>query len=310
MFPALLTSLLFAVSVVCAHRNAHAFGGASANLYRLGIAAILLGIWAHVWGAGVASGPVFWMFVWSGVIGFGMGDIALFQALPRLGSRLTMTIVQTLAAPMAALTEWFLIGTRLRVGEIASAAIVLVGVSIAIAPDRHGWHAFLAHRRARVAGIIAALLAMLGQAWGAVVSRMGFELAGATGCSVDGGTAAYMRSLGGMVVGITFVALCRAVPAWRGMDRRRAGAIGGPARRDWIWIWINALAGPTLGVAFYQWALQGAPSGVVLPIVATSPVVVIPLAFLFEGERPSRRSLVGGVIAVAGAVALAMARAG
>jgi drug/metabolite transporter (DMT)-like permease len=46
----------------------------------------------------------------------------------------------------------------------------------------------------------------------------------------------------------------------------------------------------------------------VLPIVATTPLVIIPLSYLLEGERPSRRSLAGGAIAVAGAVALALAR--
>jgi drug/metabolite transporter (DMT)-like permease len=47
------------------------------------------------------------------------------------------------------------------------------------------------------------------------------------------------------------------------------------------------------------------PTGVVLPIVATTPIVVIPFARLVEGERPRKRSLVGGAIAVAGAVVLA-----
>jgi len=43
----------------------------------------------------------------------------------------------------------------------------------------------------------------------------------------------------------------------------------------------------------------------VLPIVAITPLVIIPFSTYLEGERPTVRSLVGGVIAVAGAVALA-----
>jgi drug/metabolite transporter (DMT)-like permease len=71
------------------------------------------------------------------------------------------------------------------------------------------------------------------------------------------------------------------------------------------WILVNALAGPTLGVGCYQWALATRPTGVVLPIVATTPIVVIPLAMMVEGERPHLRSLIGGAIAVIGAVLLA-----
>jgi drug/metabolite transporter (DMT)-like permease len=67
----------------------------------------------------------------------------------------------------------------------------------------------------------------------------------------------------------------------------------------------NALAGPTLGVVCYQWALARHPVSQVLPVVAMVPLAVIPLAYWLEQERPTRRSLVGGVLAVAGVVGLA-----
>jgi drug/metabolite transporter (DMT)-like permease len=40
--------------------------------------------------------------------------------------------------------------------------------------------------------------------------------------------------------------------------------------------------------------------------VAITPLVLIPFARHFEGERPTRRSLLGGLLAVLGAVALAL----
>ena len=39
-----------------------------------------------------------------------------------------------------------------------------------------------------------------------------------------------------------------------------------------------------------------------LPIVALTPLTIIPFSMWFEKERPTLRSLVGGAIAVAGAV--------
>ncbi len=39
-----------------------------------------------------------------------------------------------------------------------------------------------------------------------------------------------------------------------------------------------------------------------------TPIVVIPFALVFEGERPTARSLAGGAIAVAGAIALTLSR--
>jgi drug/metabolite transporter (DMT)-like permease len=42
--------------------------------------------------------------------------------------------------------------------------------------------------------------------------------------------------------------------------------------------------------------------------VACTPLVIIPLSYWLENERPTRRSLLGGIIAVAGCIALALAR--
>ena len=49
-------------------------------------------------------------------------------------------------------------------------------------------------------------------------------------------------------------------------------------------------------------------TGIVLAITALTPLVVIPLALWFDGERPTLRSIGGGLIAVAGVVALALRR--
>jgi drug/metabolite transporter (DMT)-like permease len=70
----------------------------------------------------------------------------------------------------------------------------------------------------------------------------------------------------------------------------------------------HAIAGPVLGVSCYQWALAHTPSGIVLPIVATTPLVAIPLTYWLEGDRPSKRSILGGIVAVAGCIALTVVR--
>jgi drug/metabolite transporter (DMT)-like permease len=71
---------------------------------------------------------------------------------------------------------------------------------------------------------------------------------------------------------------------------------------------MNSLAGQTLGVSCMQWALETTPTGIVLAIIAIAPIVVIPLAIVFESEKPTVHSLAGGVIAVAGVIGLTLAR--
>lgn len=68
----------------------------------------------------------------------------------------------------------------------------------------------------------------------------------------------------------------------------------------------NSLAGPALGVACYQIALLTTPSVIVLPIVATSPLVTMLFTFLFKGSRPGPRAILGGFLAVGCAIALSL----
>jgi len=135
MFASFLTTILFSLSVIFAARSARMLGGARANLARISIATVLLALWAHGWGEGLHGASLPWFFL-SGVIGFGLGDLALFGALPRIGPRLAILLTQCLAAPIAALAEWAWLGTRLQPADVACAGVILVGVAVALAPDR------------------------------------------------------------------------------------------------------------------------------------------------------------------------------
>jgi len=91
MLPAFLTTVLFSLSAVCGNRAAKLLGGTEANFWRLCFATALLAVYAHTCGRGL-SGNAFPIFLVSGCVGFGVGDMALFQALPRLGSRLSVML--------------------------------------------------------------------------------------------------------------------------------------------------------------------------------------------------------------------------
>ena len=310
MVAAFLAAVFFALSAVFANRTTQLVGVAAANFARLWVAAGFLAAWAHGFGGGLHGGGV-GVFVLSGMVGLGLGDLGLFAALPLLGSRLTALMVQCLAAPLAALLEFLWLGTTLRPTELLCIGAILGGVGLAVAPERRasGENPLrplvdtAAHRR----GVLFGCLAAAGQAGGAVISRKAHALSAASGYAVDGGTAAYQRILGGLLV----------VTAAYLLTRRRAASAAGttgttgaaPAwRRAAPWVVANSLAGAVLGVSCYQRALATTPSALVMPIVALTPLVVVPFAFFIEHERPSGRSLLGGVIAVGAAALLASHR--
>jgi drug/metabolite transporter (DMT)-like permease len=134
-------------------------------------------------------------------------------------------------------------------------------------------------------------------------------VAQSAGLHVDGGTAAYQRILGGLGLTLLVMGLVKL-----GQRIRHNKLVASPAtstqlwKQAWPWVVLNALSGPAIGVACFQWALAGAPTGIVMAIIATTPLAVIPLTWVVDKERPHIYSLFGGVLAVSGAVALALIR--
>jgi len=302
MFAALLTTLLFAMSAICGHRTATRMGGVEANFWRICGAFVFLAVWANFFGTGT-TGAAFSLFVSSGLAGIGLGDTAYFQALPRLGSRRTVLLTQCLIAPCAALIEWLWLGTRLNLPEVFCIVVILTGVAIAMTPGDH-----LKIPPGRLwPGILACVIAAIGGAFGAVLSRKAYAVAHAAGEHPDPGTTGYQRVIGGAVaLGLVFL-----VVKWRharkhGDDPQMKDSFSPREKlRLWPWVLANSLAGQTVGVSCMQWALETTPTGIVTAIIAMTPIVMLPLARVFEGEKITVRELGGGFVAIAGAVGLA-----
>jgi drug/metabolite transporter (DMT)-like permease len=297
MLPSVLTAFLFAASGISGRRAALGFGALRANSIRLALAALILGCWV------VANGPpdfstrvVRWLLV-SGAIGFGLGDVCLFLAYPRIGARLAL-LVNFCSAPLfGAAFDWWLQATALTMTQLFTSLVILAGVGMALLGGGQGteqrgasrWHA------GSLGGVIAALMAGLGQGCGAALSRHAQAAAVADGTALDGMTQAFIRMLPGIAV---------STMVWMVVARVRREAKWGPISGPHAWPWLLAavLCGPALGVSCFQWALSLQSSVVVLSVAATAPVLIMPMAAIVDGDRPTRLAVLGGVIAVAGVI--------
>jgi drug/metabolite transporter (DMT)-like permease len=131
------------------------------------------------------------------------------------------------------------------------------------------------------------------------------------GLSVDAGTTGYQRVLGGILVPTValLVFKWRSARAHGPLFEEKTWQISREKwRRMWPWVLANALAGQTLGVTCMQWALKTTQAGIVAAIIATSPIVLLPMTRLVEGERIGLHSLIGALIAVAGVIGLTFVR--
>jgi drug/metabolite transporter (DMT)-like permease len=225
----------------------------------------------------------------------------MFQAYPRIGARRTIVLIQCLAAPFGGIIEWLWLNHAPTLAQAIYGAIILAGVGIAMMPPKTDTQP----ARGLTAGILFGTLSAFCQGAGAVISRKAYEIGAAAGhpfhTASDGINAAYQRILGGILVTSLFLGYLRVAhkPAPDGRNDWRKG---------WRWAVANGLAGPVFGVSCYQWALMTEKTSIVLPIVATTPLVVMPLAHYLEGDRITWRTVLGGILAVAGVIGLTYSR--
>ncbi len=302
MFPAFITTILYSISTICATRSAKMLGGTEANFWRITVATFSLALWAYTFGLGM-TGIAFPLFFISGMIGVG-SDVFLFQGLPRLGSRLTSLLVQCGTAVAGATIEWLWLGTRLTLPQTMACCTILVGVAIALAPGEH----LTFSRKQWILGIGFCVMAAVGNGFGAVLSRKGFAVAATHRQPIDVGTAGFQRLVGGLIICGLALLIVKRREVWAQIVHPEAPRVPNSVKWKTAWPWIvaNGLAGQTLGMCFFNWALKTTPTGLVLALVATTPLVIIPFAWKFEGDKAHRRSVIGGAIAVAGVIALVL----
>ena len=299
MLGALLTPFFFAFSAVTGQRVAVRLGAVRGNLVRLSIATVILGLTVALFFPHSLEAETFGWFFVSGLIGFGLGDVALFLAYERLGSRLTILLNLCLAPLFAMALEWFWLGNAVSIHVMICAAMILTGVTMAIRPgaksrqkiERQGSFGF---------GIFMAVLAGFGQGTGAVISRKAEAVALLNGVVVNGISAAFQRVFAGLIFAAVAMLVVRLI-----MKRRYPQTLREVMQPRLIpWVLGAALFGPVIGVSCFQWALHSLESGIVLAFTAMTPIILMPLAAITEGDHPSRLAILGAVIAVAGVALL------
>ena len=234
------------------------------------------------------AGPHVWLWLsLSGLVGFVLGDLFLFQAFVDVGARTAM-LVYSSVPPMTAMLGWLVLGERLTPVQILAMALTVSGIMIVTTARTGPPRGAGASPRRRVRGIWFAVAGALGQAAGLVLSRYGAPVYDAFGAN-------QIRSIAGLA---GFALMFAVLGGW---GRLGAAVKDGGAMRH---LTRGAFFGPFLGVSLGLYAAQRAGTGVAATIIATVPVLLIPVSIVLFHERVSLRELAGSVVAVGGVALL------
>jgi drug/metabolite transporter (DMT)-like permease len=216
----------------------------------------------------------------SGIIGIGIGDTAYFMALNSLGARRAL-VLESLSPPLGALLALIFLQEQLPPQAWLGIGLTIAGVIWVVlerSPQSHQSHLSLR-------GMIAGLVAAIGQAVGAVLSRAAFAET-----AIDPLWSTLIRLLAGILV----------LLVWFVTQRHPIQKLA-PLRSPKLLatVILAAFASTYLGIWLQQVALKYASTGVAQALSATSPLFVIPFA-IATGETVSLRAVLGVLIALVG----------
>ena len=301
MSAALLTTLLFSLTAICATQASVRVGPVRANLGRLIVAVVILGAWAHLFGQGLQGNQVHLLFT-AGIVGFGAGGWCMLQAFPRIGSTLSLLVMECVAALLTTLAGAWMFDAHLTVWTWGYVLLVLAGVLTGLIPYRLPD----VSRKTLIAGATFASIAALGQSLSWILTKGAFINASTIGFILNPMTAAYQRLLGGVVLAVMVFLLHKL----HGRPDFRSPLAGSmpptlapvPA---WAWIGGNAILGPVLGISCMLWAIREVENpGLVQTVVATATLFTVPMARKMENRTFKLNYYIGAAMALAGVAGL------
>ena len=286
---ALLTALCWTVTAMAFESAGKRVGALSLNLIRLLIGLAFLAVYNAIIHDGflpVANGYQWFWLALSGVVGFVLGDLFLFEAFILIGARISM-LIMALVPPITALIGWITLGEIMSGMEFLGMGVTLLGIFLVLAKKRDPVKekpVKRLHPGPLMLGSLLALGGAVGQAAGLVLSKKGMQ-------DMNAFEATQIRIMAG-VVGFTLV-----ITLFRRWKHFRQALTDLKAMKT---ITLGSFFGPFLGVSFSLLAVQHTDTGVAATLMALTPVMIIPAAMLFYKERIHIMEILGAIISISG----------
>ena len=295
----LIVAVSWTVTAIFADKASHRLGSMTANVLRLSMAIVFLGLllWVtigHPYPV-YASGQAWWWLALSALVGYVFGDWCLFNCYLSIGARFGQ-LFMTLAPPMAAIAGWAILGETLGWKSAIAMVVTLSGIAISILSKSQGQNVKLT---LPFKGVLLGLGAGLGQGVGLVLSKVGLQHY-AVDIPADAPVlmaqmlpfaSTMIRAVVGAAGFLALMALQKDLPRLRAAVHDRTGM---------RYALIMTLFGPVLGVSLSLMAVQYTNAGIASTLMALTPVFILfPYAFIYK-QRIKLREIIGVAVSMTG----------
>lgn len=282
---ALGTAICWSLSATFFELSGKKVGSLAVNYIRLITGFIFISIFTYItrgYLLPVDANTNNWIFLSiSGLIGFFIGDLFLFQSYLEVGSRVSMLIMAT-SPPITALLSFFIFGEKLSLINLLGMALTLGGIALVILS--RGDEEQKVKVTYSIKGLTYAFLGSLGQAVGLIFSKLGME-------SYNAFAATQIRIIAGFI-GFTLLILY----SKKFEDIKN----GFKDKKALLGITIGSIFGPFVGVGLSLLSLQYTSAGISSTITSITPVTIIPLSVLVFKEKIKIKEILGALVTVIG----------
>ena len=285
---ALLTAGLWSCSSIIFAAAIRRIGSVQVNVARLVFAGVFLFITIVVMGYDVHLSFIQLLYLGiSGFVGLVFGDTFLFKAFHESGARISM-LVMSLAPAISALLAYFFLGEVLSIWGILGIVVTTAGIVVVVIAGRQRSSAKAGISRR---GIVYGFLGAIGQGAGLIFARLAFNEG-----PINGFVATFVRIVTSIIILVPLTMAARRL--------KNPIRIFSENKRALMLTLAGAVLGPYLGITFSLIAITYTKVGIAATLMATVPILMLPLVRVIYKERLSWHAIVGACVAVGGVAIL------
>lgn len=281
---ALITACLWSMSSIAFTEASIRVGPMYVNVTRMLIALVLLSVTLIFLNVKVdLSTNQIWNLTISGFAGLVIGDTFLFKAFKSIGARISM-LVMALVPPISALLAFFFLGENLSVLSVLGITITVFGIALVIFKREERP---TSNYKIDYSGIFYALIGAIGQAVGLIFAKYAFNEN-----AINGFLASFIRIASAVIIIYPIVIVTKRF--------REPVKVFMKDKKGFLFTLIGAVFGPYLGITFSLISISNTKVGIASTIMATVPILMLPLVHFYYKEKLSWISIIGAFVAVSG----------
>lgn len=281
---ALITAVLWSITSIVFTEASLRVGSLLVNITRLILASVYLTF--TIWILGIdfnLSFAQYFNLAVSGFIGLVFGDGFLFKSFQYIGARISM-LIMALVPSISTILAYIFLGEK--ISFLATFGILVTLFGIAIVVLERG-NKIEGKTQISFAGIFYGFLGAVGQAVGLIFAKKAFVEG-----QINGFLATQIRILASLIFFLPLFGFIKQIktPFKTFLNDKKA----------FVFTAIGSLVGPFLGITFSLIAVSNAKVGIASTLMATVPIIMLPIVHFYYKEKLSAISISGAIIAVIG----------